>query len=58
MKTHKNTDRNKDTKLFNLFKEVLGDSDSAEEAVKDAKKAFLLIRQDAVYKQSFKTDEP
>ena len=59
MKTNKKSHSTQnDRKLFNLFKEVLGDDTAAEEAVKDAKKTFMLVRQDAIFKQTFNSDEP
>ena len=47
-----------DNQLYNLFKDVITDEDEINEAIKDAKKAFLLVQQDVVYKEQFLNEEP
>lgn len=50
MKTQKQYKTSLDRELFNLFREIYSDEGAAEDAVRDAKKAFSFIRHDSLYR--------
>ena len=47
-----------DNQLYNLFREIFNDEDEINEAVKDAKVAFHMLQQDAIYRERLLNEEP